>query len=53
VETLAREQRATAEAQLANGDFGVDGPESGHEGRLRKLIESRPPELDLPDRFTQ
>lgn len=46
---LAQERDATIEAQLADGDLVVDGPESAEEGRLRKLIEPRLPEVDLPE----
>jgi hypothetical protein len=55
LEQLARERDATAEAQLADGDLVadhdlvVDAAEAAHEGRLRKLIEARSPELDLPE----
>ena len=49
LERLAREQDATAEAQLADGDLVIDGPDVAEEGRLRKLIEPRLPELDLPE----
>lgn len=43
---LAREQDANAEAQLADGDLVVDGADTAQEGRLRKLIEPRLPEVD-------
>jgi TnpA family transposase len=49
LERLAREQDATAEAQLDDGDLVVDGPDTAEEGRLRKLIEPRLPEVDLPE----
>ncbi len=49
LQRLAREQDATAEAQLADGDLVVDGPDTAQEGRLRKLIEPRLPEVDLPE----
>ncbi len=49
LERFARERDATAEAQLAEGDLVVDGPDAAEEGRLRKLIEPRLPELDLPE----
>ena len=35
LERLAREQDATAEAQLDDGDLVVDGPDAAEEGRLR------------------
>ncbi len=46
---LAREQDANAEAQLTDGDLVVDGADTAQEGRLRKLIEPRLPEVDLPE----
>jgi hypothetical protein len=46
---LAREQDATAEAHLDDGDVIVDTPDAVQEGRLRKLIEPRLPEVDLPE----
>ena len=49
LERLARERDATAEAQLADGDLLVDAAETVDEGRLRKLIEPRLPEVDLPE----
>ena len=49
LERLARERDATAEAQLADGDLVVDAAEPTDEGRLRKLIEPRLPEVDLPE----
>ncbi len=50
LQRLAEERDATAEAQLADGDLVVDPTaEKGDEGRLRKLIEPRLPEVDLPD----
>ena len=49
LERLAHEQDATAEAQLADGELVVDGPDVTEEGRLRKLIEPRLPELDLAE----
>ena len=49
LERLARERDATAEAQLADGDLVVDAAEPADEGRLRKLIEPRLPEVDLPE----
>jgi hypothetical protein len=42
---LAREQDATAEARLADGDLVVDTRDTVPEGRLRKLIEPRLPEV--------
>ncbi len=48
LERFAREQDATAEAQLADGDLVVGGPGAAEDGRLRKLIEPRLPEFDLP-----
>ncbi len=49
LDRLAREQDATAEAQLADGDLVVNTPDTAQEGRLRKLIEPRLPEVDLPE----
>jgi len=49
LKSLARERDATAEAQLADGDLVVDAAETADEGRLRKLIEARLPEVDLPE----
>jgi len=49
LQRLARERDATAEAQLADGELVVDGPQTLEDGRLRKLIEPRLPELDLPE----
>jgi Tn3 transposase DDE domain len=49
LEQLARDRDATAEAQLADGDLVVDATETADEGRLRKLIEPRLPEVDLPE----
>lgn len=49
LERLAREQDATAEAQLADGELAVDGPERADDGRPRKLIEARLPEVDLAE----
>jgi hypothetical protein len=47
--TLERERDATAEARLADGDFVIDVAEDTDTGRLRKLIEARLPEVDLPE----
>jgi hypothetical protein len=44
-----REQTENAEAQLVEGDLAVDDPHVAQEGRLRKLIEPRLPEVDLPE----
>ncbi len=49
LELLAREQDASAEAQLADGELTVDSPDAAEAGRLRKLIEPRLPEVDLPE----
>ena len=49
VERLAREQDATAEAHLADGELAVDSPDTAEEGRLRKLIEPKLPEVDLSE----
>ena len=49
LDRLEREQDATAEAQLADGGLVVDSPDVAEEGRLRKLIEPRLPEVDLPE----
>jgi len=50
LKSLARERDATAEAQLADGDLVVDAAvDVVDEGRLRKLIEPRLPEVDLPE----
>jgi Domain of unknown function (DUF4158)/Tn3 transposase DDE domain len=49
LKSLARERDATAEAQLADGDLVVDAAETADERRLRKLIEPRLPEVDLPE----
>jgi len=49
LEQLARERDATAEAHLADGELAVDTAELADEGRLRKLIEPRLPEVDLPE----
>ena len=46
---LERERDATAEARLADGDFVIDVAEDTDTGRLRKLIEARLPEVDLPE----
>ena len=39
----------TAEAQLADGELVIAGPDAAEERRLRKLIEPRLPEVDLPE----
>ena len=49
LEALARERDATAEAQLADGELVVDAAEPAEERRLRKLVEPRLPEVDLPE----
>jgi TnpA family transposase len=49
LQRLAREQDANAEAQLADGELVIDGADTAQEGRLRKLIEPRLPEVDLPE----
>jgi Domain of unknown function (DUF4158) len=49
LERLAREQDATAEAHVADGEIAVEMVEQADEGRLRKLIEARLPEVDLPE----
>ena len=49
LERLARERDATAEAQLDDGELVVETDNDGDTGRLRKLIEPRLPELDLPE----
>src|SRR3954471_15814002 len=46
---LERERDATAEARLAVGDFVIDVADDPDTGRLRKLIEARLPEVDLPE----
>jgi hypothetical protein len=46
---LAHERDTTAEAQLTESQLVIDGPEIVEEGRLRRLIEARLPELDLAD----
>jgi TnpA family transposase len=49
LERFANERDATAEARLADDELVVDTAESAAEGRLRKLIEPRLPEVDLPE----
>ena len=49
LERLARERDATAEAQLADGELVVDAAEPAEERRLRKLVEPRLPDVDLPE----
>jgi TnpA family transposase len=46
---LARERDATAEGQLADGELVIDAVEPAEDGRLRKLVEPRLPEVDLPE----
>jgi TnpA family transposase len=46
---LENERDETAEARLANGDLVVDAAQDADAGRLRKLIEPRLPEVDLPE----
>jgi len=49
LERLAEERDETAEARLLDGEVIVDAVEDVDTGRLRKLIEPRLPEVDLPD----
>jgi len=52
LQRLAEERDASAEARLSDGDLlvgSLDNPDRIDEGRLRKLVEPRLPEVDLAD----
>ncbi|MGC9221811.1 MAG: Tn3 family transposase [Solirubrobacteraceae bacterium] len=50
LERLARERDRTAEAQLADGELTIQASgDAVQEGRLRRLIEPRLPEVDLAE----
>jgi TnpA family transposase len=50
LDQLARARTQTAEAQLADGELTVQTPaDVADDGRLRRLIEPRLPEVDLAD----
>ena len=44
-----RPRAAGAEARLAEGELTVESPDTAEDGRLRKLIEPRLAEVDLPE----
>lgn len=46
---FARANDADAEARLRDGDLIIEADVDPEDGRLRKLIEPRLPEIDLPD----